>query len=90
MNLHSSALKYKKMLIEDCFYNEQKTSQNTVEIDKYLEFILVTLTNNISLTIAQATLSKSLKTIENLIPVLIRPQDQKMLHTLLINRLFNI
>jgi septin family protein len=76
------------MIIEDCFYNEEKMSKNTIEIDKYLDFILVTLTNNVSLSIAEATLSKSLKTIQNLIPVLTEPKDQKMLHNLLFHRLF--
>lgn len=43
-----------------------------------------------SLSIAEATLSKSLKTIQNLIPVLTNPKDQVFLHNLLFTRLFSI
>jgi hypothetical protein len=78
------------MIIEDSFFNEEKVSKGSVEIDKYLQFILTTVVNNVSLSIAEATLSKSLKTIQNLIPVLSNTRDQAFLHHLLFQQLFSI
>jgi len=80
----------KGTMIEDAFYSEEKVANNCIEIENYRYNIFNKIMKNISLASLDISLTMTLKTILNIIPVLTADEDQQRMHELLFERIFEI